>query len=71
MAYAIAWIAERLFRMLGRKDFLVSTDAVFLSNAFQPMDNGKARRELGWSPRPLAESVRDAVSWYAQREGLA
>jgi dihydroflavonol-4-reductase len=67
-AYVAAWIAERIFRILGRKDHLVSTDAVFLSNVFQRMDSGKARRELGWSPRPIAESVRDAVAWYAQRE---
>lgn len=71
MAYAIAWIAERLSTMLGREDFLVSTDAVFLSNVFQRLDNGKARRELGWSPRPIAETVRDAVGWYAHRAGLA
>lgn len=71
VAYAIAWVTERIFKMLGRKDFLVRTDAVFLSNVFQQMDNGKARRELGWSPRPIAESVRDAVAWYARREGPA
>lgn len=71
LAYGAAWIAERIFKMLGRKDTLVSTDAVFLSNAFQRLDNGKARRELGWRPRPIAETVRDAVAWYAQREGLA
>jgi dihydroflavonol-4-reductase len=68
MAYAVAWIAERVLKILGRKDFLVRTDAVFLSNVFQRLDNGKTRRELGWSPRPIAESVRDAVAWYAQRE---
>lgn len=67
-AYAIAWITERVLKLLRRKDFLVSTDAVFLSNAFQQMDNGKARRELGWNPRPVAETVRDAVAWYARHE---
>lgn len=67
-AYAVAWIAERIFKLIGRKDYLLSTDAVFLSNAFQRMDNGKARRELHWTPRPIAETVRDAVAWYAQRE---
>jgi dihydroflavonol-4-reductase len=70
VAYVIAWIAERIFTLLGRKDTLVSTDAVFLSNVFQQMDNSKARQELGWNPRPIAESVRDAVAWYAQREDL-
>ncbi|AXQ27843.1 NAD-dependent epimerase/dehydratase family protein [Solimonas sp. K1W22B-7] len=71
LAYSIAWVAERIFRLLRRKDYLVSTDAVFLSNAFQRMDNGKARRELHWNPRPVAETVRDAVAWYAQREKAA
>lgn len=70
LAYAIAWISERIFRLLGRKDYVVSTDAVFLSNVFQRLDNGKARRELGWTPRPVQETVRDAVAWYAQREDL-
>ncbi len=68
LAHSIAWVAERVLRLLRRKDFLVSTDAVFLSNAFQRMDNGKARRELHWNPRPVAETVRDAVAWYAERE---
>jgi dihydroflavonol-4-reductase len=68
MAYVAAWIAERIFKILGRKDSLVSTDAVYLSNVFQRMDNTKARRELGWNPRPIAETVRDAVAWFAQRE---
>ena len=68
MAYAIAWIAERIFKLVGHKDYLVSTDAVFLSNIFQRMDNSKARRELGWNPRPIAETVRDAINWYAQQE---
>jgi dihydroflavonol-4-reductase len=68
LAHAIAWTAERLFKLIGRKDYLVSTDAVFLSNAFQRMDNGKARRELGWNPRPIADTVRDAIEWQVQRE---
>jgi dihydroflavonol-4-reductase len=68
LAWAIAWLAERAFKLIGRKDYLVSTDAVFLSNAFQRMDNGKARRELHWSPRPVDETIRDAIEWYAQHE---
>jgi len=68
LAYGIAWTAERLLKLFGQKDYLVSTDAVFLSNVFQEMDNSKARRELRWSPRPIRETVRDAVAWYAQRE---
>lgn len=68
-AYAIAWLTERMLRLLGKRDSLISTDAVFLSNVFQAMDNTKARTELGWRPRPMHETVRDAVAWYAQNSG--
>lgn len=68
VAYASAWIIERIYKFSGRKDYLVSTDSVFLSNVFQPLDNSKARNELHWNPRPIAETVRDAVAWFKQRE---
>ncbi len=68
VAYACAWVIERIFRLLGRKDYLVRTDAVYLSNVFRELDNSKARRELHWSPRPIAETVRDAMAWYTRRE---
>ncbi|KHK92906.1 NAD-dependent epimerase/dehydratase family protein [Novosphingobium malaysiense] len=68
LAYGIAWVAERAMKLLGRKDFLVSTDAMYLSDVFRELDHGKAQRELGWNPRPLEETVRDAIAWFAQRE---
>ncbi len=68
VAYGVAWIAETLFKLLRRKDYLLSTDAVYLSNVFRQLDNSKARRELHWNPRPLRETIRDAVAWYAARE---
>ena len=64
-AYAIAWGVERAMKLLRRRDYVVSTDAIFLSNVFRGMDSSKARRELGWSPRPISETVRDAVDWFA------
>lgn len=68
VAHAISWVGERVLGLLGRKDHLILTDAVFLSNVFQRMDNSKARRDLQWNPRPIAESIRDAVAWFAQRD---
>jgi dihydroflavonol-4-reductase len=68
VAYGVAWVAERLMKLTGRKDFIVSTDAVYLSDVFKTLDNSKARRELNWNPRPLKETVRDAVDWFAKRE---
>jgi dihydroflavonol-4-reductase len=66
-AYAVAWIAEAAARLLRRKDYLISTRAVFLSEAFREMDNSKARNELHWQPRPVVQTVGDAIGWYARR----
>ena len=70
-AYAIAWGIERAMKLLRRRDYVVSTDAIFLSNVFRRMDSTKARRELGWTPRPISETVRDAVNWFAAHENEA
>lgn len=64
VAYGIAWIAEAIFKLLRRKDYMLSTDAVYLSRVFQELDNSKARTELHWQPRPVRETIRDAVNWY-------
>ncbi|GLR67109.1 epimerase [Acidocella aquatica] len=68
VSYGIAWITERLMKLAGRKDFMISANAMFLSNVFREMDNTKARTELDWRPRPLAETVRDCIEWLADRE---
>jgi dihydroflavonol-4-reductase len=67
LGYAATWPLEQIFKLLGRKDYLVSTNAVYLSNVFQQMDNGKARRELHWNPRPVAETIKDAAMWFLQQ----
>lgn len=64
LAYGIAWLAESVLKLLGKKDFIISTDAVYLSNVFQQMDNSKAKRELHWNPRPIQDTVKDAVAWF-------
>lgn len=68
VAYFFAGIIETFYRLTGKKDYLVSTKAVYLSNAFQDMDNSKARKELHWNPRPIEDTIRDAVEWYARHE---
>jgi dihydroflavonol-4-reductase len=32
-----------------------------------PFDSGKARSELGYAPRPLQESLVDALAWLAAK----
>lgn len=68
VAETMARIAEPFYKLTGKKDYLLSKDAVFLSGAFKAMDHSKARRELHWNPRPVRETVRDAVTWFAEME---
>lgn len=68
VVYGMAWINQWTSRMKG-KEARLCPESVLLSEAFKAFDTSKARTELGWQPRPLAESVRDAVAWWnAQRE---
>jgi dihydroflavonol-4-reductase len=67
VAQLAASAIELGLKLMRRKDYLIRGDAVFLSNVFRQMDHGKAGRELNWQPRPIAQTVRDAVAWYAQR----
>lgn len=67
VAYVAAWLGESFLKLLRRKDYFVSTDAVFLSIAFREMDSSKARRELHWRPRPTEETIRDSIAWFSER----
>ena len=69
VAYAMAWLTERIMKLRGRKDNVLSTDAIYLSNVFKAMDNSKARRALNWTPRPLKDTVADTLDWFAARQG--
>ncbi len=68
VAETMASVVEPFYKLTGKKDYVLSKDAVFLSGAFKQMDNSKARRELHWNPRPVSETVRDAVRWFKARD---
>ena len=65
------------FAALGSvKAWLTNTDAelsvtsVRMMRAEADVDNGKAVRELGWQPRPVEASIREAARfWMAIRDG--
>ena len=74
-AFVFARIAEIFLKLARRNDFMVNTDAIYLSYVFRELDSGKARRELGWNPRPIEATVGDAIDWLlresANRDGLS
>lgn len=66
-AYFLATIAEVINRIRGIKDAKFCRTSMFLSEAFGPMNHAKAATELGWSPRPLSETISDTIEWYRSR----
>jgi dihydroflavonol-4-reductase len=51
-------------RMVGREP-LYTMEALRALRANRHIDNSKARSELGYAPRPLEQTVRDAIAWLA------
>ena len=51
-----------------RRDFPMNVTGVRLLHIMSPADHGKATRELGWRPRPTAESIRRAAEFYVEQE---
>lgn len=50
---------------LRRTDEKLSMESLRLMRAEAPVDCSKARRELGWQPRPVEESIREAARFWA------
>lgn len=71
VTYALATMGS-LKAQLTRSDERLSLESVRLMRAEAPLDHGKAVRELGWQPRPVEESIREAARfWVALRNARA
>ena len=51
---------------LRRTDERMTLASVRLMRAEAPVDCAKARRELGWQPRPVQDSIRDAARFWME-----
>jgi dihydroflavonol-4-reductase len=70
VALAAAPFASLINRLQGKSPQFTSYSLRTLaSNA--NIDYGKARRELGYRPRPMGESIADTVAWWREHERLA
>jgi dihydroflavonol-4-reductase len=63
-AYALA-AAGSVKAKLRRTDERLSLGSLRLMRAEAPIDHSKAVRELGWQPRPVEESIREAAQFWA------
>ena len=68
VSYAMAALGSAKARLTGT-DQRLSLDSLRLMRAEAPVDCSKARRELGWEPRPVEESIRAAARfWVSLRD---
>lgn len=68
LAYAMAALGSLKARLTGTDERL-SLGSLRLMLAEAPVDCSKARRELGWQPRPVEDSIREAAKfWVGLRE---
>jgi dihydroflavonol-4-reductase len=68
--YAVAYAAEPL-RAIRPGKITPLLNVVRLAATTSPADHGKATRELGWQPRPVAEAIQRAARFYVERSGRA
>jgi dihydroflavonol-4-reductase len=62
--YGMGMLGSLRARLTG-KDAELSMASVRMMRAEAPVDHGKAVRELGWQPRPVEESIREAARFWA------
>jgi len=60
----IAYIWEGVTRMRGSGEPMMTVDSVRMSRTHMYFSIEKARDELGYSPRPAIEALRDEIEWF-------
>jgi len=63
VTYALAAMGSAKAKLRGTDERL-SLNSVRLMRAESPVDHSKAVRELGWRPRPVEESIREAARFW-------
>jgi dihydroflavonol-4-reductase len=62
----IAYMAEAAARVFPRFEPRVTVDGVRLARKHMYFTSAKARRDLGYAPRPAREAIADAVGWFRE-----
>ena len=60
----LAHIWEGVTRIRGAGEPMLTVDSVRMARKLMYFSSEKARRELGYSPRPAVEALRDEVEWF-------
>jgi dihydroflavonol-4-reductase len=63
IAVGMAWVMQTLAALQG-KDALITVAGIRTMQNGRDTNAAKARRELGFAPRPFADTLRDTVAWF-------
>jgi len=63
MMWPVAWVEERLARML-KFEPRVTRDHLRMARYKMYFSSDKAKRELGYAPRPVRPAIKEAVAWF-------
>jgi dihydroflavonol-4-reductase len=55
-------------KLTGQPHVLTREFMADIGNAEPRYDSSRARAELGWRPRPLADTLRDTMDWIRSHE---
>jgi dihydroflavonol-4-reductase len=67
LAFVMGHVSEWVANWLTRRAPIATGEGVRLALRSAPFDNAKARRELGYAPRPVDGALADAVNWLSNR----
>jgi dihydroflavonol-4-reductase len=62
----VAYVSQAWARVTKGGEPRVTVDAVRLSKKYMFFSTEKAKRELGFSPRPVEEALQGAISWFRE-----
>ena len=68
--FPLAWVNEQLARVTGKDPFL-TLDSLRMAAHDMYFSSARAEAELGYSARPYAAALADAIAWFAQAGMLA
>ncbi|RLB07224.1 MAG: NAD-dependent dehydratase [Deltaproteobacteria bacterium] len=62
----IAYVAE-LIAKITKKEPFITVDGVLMSKKKMFFSIRKAKKELGYNPRPVDEAIKDSIDWFRQK----
>jgi dihydroflavonol-4-reductase len=67
VAYVIVTLLQ-IVKFLTRKPAAITTSVLQILGRYAWYDTSRAQQELGWTPRPLRETLEDTLRWLRENK---